>query len=218
MLWYPDSEDDEIPRLQQFLRELAQTLSTDAAALFVATDPAGGWAWLPYRAQPPTSAAARIRAAANTESPAIAIGAPGAALGGFRTSHRQACRAQTVGISRGLPNPVLAATDPGLSAAALLGGDLGDTRDWVAQVLGNLACNTDSDERLRETLRIFLRTGSSFKASAGELDLHFNSVKYRVGRAIARRGRPITEDRLDVELALLACHWYGPTVLRTPQD
>jgi hypothetical protein len=43
-------------------------------------------------------------------------------------------------------------------------------------------------------------------------------VKYRVGRAIARRGRDIGstcfEDRLDVELALLACHWFGPAVLQ----
>jgi hypothetical protein len=34
-----------------------------------------------------------------------------------------------------------------------------------------------------------------------ELNLHFNSVKYRVGRAVARRGREIGSDRLDVELA-----------------
>ena len=46
------------------------------------------------------------------------------------------------------------------------------------------------------------------------LNLHFNSVKYRVGRAVARRGREIGSDRLDVELALLACHWYGAAVLQ----
>ena len=39
-------------------------------------------------------------------------------------------------------------------------------------------------------------------------------MKYRVGRAIARRGRGIGSDRLDVELALLACHWYGAAVLQ----
>ena len=47
-----------------------------------------------------------------------------------------------------------------------------------------------------------------------ELNLHFNTVKYRVGRAIARRGREVAADRLDVEVALLACHWYGAAVLR----
>jgi DNA-binding PucR family transcriptional regulator len=83
----------------------------------------------------------------------------------------------------------------------------------VGETLGDLAADNDNDARLRETLRVFLRTGSSYKAAAAELDLHFNSVKYRVGRAISRRGRPIAEDRLDVELALLLCHCYGSAVL-----
>ncbi len=74
--------------------------------------------------------------------------------------------------------------------------------------------DNENDARLRETLRVFLGCGSSYKVAAEELNLHFNSVKYRVGRAIARRGRDIGSDRLDVELALLACHWYGPAVLQ----
>jgi DNA-binding PucR family transcriptional regulator len=101
-----------------------------------------------------------------------------------------------------------------LAAAALLGGNIGATRTWVADVLGELAADTDGDARLRETLRIFLRCGSSYKQAAEELDLHFNTVKYRIGRAVARRGTPIEQDRLDVELALLACHWYGAAVLK----
>ena len=66
---------------------------------------------------------------------------------------------------------------------------------------------------IRETLRVFLRAGSSFKAAAEELHLHSNSVKYRVHRAIERRGRPINDGRLDIEIALLLCHWYGNAVL-----
>jgi DNA-binding PucR family transcriptional regulator len=45
------------------------------------------------------------------------------------------------------------------------------------------------------------------------LHLHVNSVKYRIQRAIQRRGRPIPDDRLDVELALLVCQWFGAVVL-----
>lgn len=97
--------------------------------------------------------------------------------------------------------------------AGLAGGDLDEARVWVHEVLGPLASPGAGDERLRETLRVFLRAGSSFKASAGELHLHFNSVKYRVARAVERRGRPIADDRLDVEVALLLCHWYGAAVL-----
>jgi DNA-binding PucR family transcriptional regulator len=83
----------------------------------------------------------------------------------------------------------------------------------VAATLGALGANTDNDARLRETLRVFLGCGSSYKQAAEELNLHFNTVKYRVGRAVARRGREIAADRLQVELALLVCRWYGAAVL-----
>jgi DNA-binding PucR family transcriptional regulator len=101
-----------------------------------------------------------------------------------------------------------------LSAAALLGGDIDDTREWVTDVLGNLAADNENDARPRETLRVFLRCGASHKLAARELDLHLNTVKYRVNRAVVRRGRPITSDRLDVEMALLATQWFGAAVLQ----
>ena len=109
---------------------------------------------------------------------------------------------------------VIAASDPGLSIAALLGGDIADARAWVATVLGNLASEDANDERLRETLRIYLGCGSSYKLAAERLCLHFNTVKYRIGRAVARRGREIESDRLSVELALTLCDWYGAAVLQ----
>jgi hypothetical protein len=52
--------------------------------------------------------------------------------------------------------------------------------------------DNENDARLRETLRMYLAWS----------------------RAVARRGREIGSDRLEVELALLACHWYGPGVLQ----
>jgi DNA-binding PucR family transcriptional regulator len=128
---------------------------------------------------------------------------------------REAEGARRVAIVGGGHQPtVIAATDPGVSVAALLGGDVVDTRAWVAEVLGDLAADTENDARLRETLRVYLGCGCSYKTAAQELSLHFNSVKYRVGRAIDRRGRDIGSDRLDVELALLICHCYGTAVLQ----
>jgi hypothetical protein len=41
-----------------------------------------------------------------------------------------------------------------------------------------------------------------------------HAVARVAGGAVARRGREIGSDRLDVELALLACHWYGGAVLQ----
>jgi hypothetical protein len=218
VMWYSDTgpEDEQLARLQRFLRELAESAGTAAAPLFVAADRSCGWGWLPYRAAV-ADLAAKVRefTLARPDSPSVAIGTMASGVEGFRQSHREAQTARSVAVIAKRPEPtVISATDPGLSVVARLGCDVAETRDWVADVLGDLAADDENDARLRETLRVFLGCGSSYKVAAEELNLHFNSVKYRVGRAVARRGRDIGSDRLDVELALLACHWYGPAVLQ----
>ena len=218
IMWYPDlgTEGDELARLQRFLRELGEAAGADASPLFVAADQSCGWGWLAYRAAA-TDAVEKIRrfALSRPDSPSVAIGMMAGGLEGFRRSHREAVEARAVAIisDRG-GTTVITAADPGLSVVARIGGDVAATRDWVATVLGDLATDNDNDARLRETLRVYLACGCSYKLAAEELNLHFNSVKYRVGRAVARRGREIGTDRLDVELALLACHWYGSAVLQ----
>jgi DNA-binding PucR family transcriptional regulator len=217
VIWYPDegAAGDELARLQRFLRELGQATDVGSKPLFAAADETTGWGWLPYRAVPNGVESVREFARARTDSPNVAIGTVASGIDGFRRSHREAQAARGVAVAGGAQPPtVVAASDPGLAAAALLGGDIGATRIWVAGVLGELAADTDGDARLRETLRVFLRCGQSYKQAAEELDLHFNTVKYRIGRAVARRGTPIEQDRLDVELALLACQWYGAAVLK----
>ena len=137
-----------------------------------------------------------------------------AGVEGFRRSHRQAQAGRDVALARGEQgSTVIAAADAGLAAAALLCHDIDPARGFVAEVLGDLAADNENDARLRHTLRVFLRCDSSYKLAAEELHLHANTVKYRLGRAISRRGRPIAGDRLDVELALLLCDWYGAAVL-----
>jgi DNA-binding PucR family transcriptional regulator len=217
-MWYADAagEGDELGRLQRFLRELGEAAGAGAGPLFVAADKSCGWGWLPYRAAV-SDVVPKVRrfALARPDSPSLAIGTMAGGVEGFRRSHREAQQARGVAIIRDCRGPsVIAADDPGLSVVARLGGDVDGIRDWVRTVLGHLADENENDERLRETLRVYLACGCSYKLAAEELNLHFNSVKYRVGRAVARRGREIGADRLDVELALLACHWYGNAVLQ----
>lgn len=210
VLWCAESGDqDELTTMERYVHQCAAALDAHDGALFVSADRLTAWAWIPvdpeHSALPPVPDDSPLRVAAGRPLPGVA---------GFRRSHRQAQLARAVLIAAGSPSgrPVSAA-EPGLLLAGLAGGDLGEARAWVAEVLGPLATAGAGEERLRETLRVFLRAGSSFKAAAGELHLHFNSVKYRVQRATARRGRPITDDRLDVEVALLLCHWFGAAVL-----
>jgi DNA-binding PucR family transcriptional regulator len=220
IVWCGESENgNELISMERFVAELAKSLGAEERPLFVAGDRVTGWAWVPLPVDPTAAASdvtRRIRecAGARADAPWIAAGDPLPGVDGFRRSHRQALAARAVVTASGShPPAVTAAGDPGLVVAAQFCGDLEQARAWVGDVLGPLASATDSDERMRETLRVFLHTGSSFKATADELHLHVNSVKYRVQRALERRGRPIADDRLDVEVALLLCHWFDTAVL-----
>jgi hypothetical protein len=214
--WYPDagSDGNELPRLQRFLRDMGEAAGVAASPLFVAANAVCGWGWLPFRAAAP-DAVDKVRefAATHADSPSVGIGSMAAGIGGFRRSHRRALAARAVGAAREPHKPsVVAADDPGVLVAAMLGGDIIVAREWVSEVLGDLAVDNENDARLRETLLVFLSSDGSYKLAAERLNLHSNTVKYRIGRAVARRGRGFGADRLDVELALLLCHWYGSAV------
>jgi DNA-binding NarL/FixJ family response regulator len=220
VLWLPEdtTHGDELVRLERFLRELTESLQAQGSSLFVAADRVSAWGWIPLNSAAAESVVADVRqfVAHYDDPPSLALGSPLAGVEGFRRSHSQAKRARDLVIASGAdPASVIATDDPGFSAAALLSGDLDESRQWVHEVLGPLSSDTDNDARMRETLRVFLRSGASYKAAADELHLHSNSVKYRVQRAIERRGRPIGDDRLDVEIALLICQWFGRAVLLT---
>jgi hypothetical protein len=217
VVWCNEIADgDELALMERFVRQLAQSSGARESPLFIPVDRLTGSAWIPLAPAAASTAVERIRAFADarTDAPRIAIGSPLPGVKGFRRSHVQAEGARAVAIASGSnAHKVTAASDSGLSVAALLGDNVDAASSWIGEVLGPLASPTEADERLRETLRVFLRAGSSFKAAAEELHLHVNSVKYRIRRAIERRGRPIADDRLDVEVALLLCHWFGGAVL-----
>ena len=218
IVWCAEQEDGgELDTMERFVADLSVALGARERPLFVASDRITGWAWIPLPADAAAGdAVGRIRdfVRLRADSPSLAVGNALTGLAGFRQSHGQAVAARAVALAAGAPpRRVTAANEPGLVVVAQFSSDLESARSWVGQVLGPLASNNDSDERLRETLAEFLRNRSSFKASAYELHIHVNSVKYRVQRALERRGRPIENDRIDVEVALLLCQWFGTAVL-----
>jgi len=54
----------------------------------------------------------------------------------------------------------------------------------------------------------------NYKTTAERLVLHKNTVQYRIRKAEESLGRPVSENRQDVELALQVSYWLGPGVLR----
>ena len=135
---------------------------------------------------------------------------------GFRRTHQQALGAQAVALAAGTAGrPVTSFGE--IAPLALMSGSVGLLQAWVAETLGALADDDDQHARLRDTLRVFLQENRSYKTTAERLLLHKNTVQYRVRKAEETLGRSASQDRLNIELALLAVHWLGAAVLR-PAD
>jgi hypothetical protein len=210
-----------LARLENLITALAREIADVSRPLFFACDRFSGWGWLPMGRTPAAvDATALIKLIQNTHVELrVALGSPGFGLTGFRDTHRQARQAQRVAHLAGqLAAPVTSYTEPAVRAAGLLSENLESTRILVQSALGSLAIDDPHRARLRETLLAFYSTGNNYTASAEVLNLHKNSVKYRLSRAAAEIGQPIDPDRLDIELALMACRWFGNKVLRQPHD
>jgi DNA-binding PucR family transcriptional regulator len=120
-----------------------------------------------------------------------------------------------VALAAGSPTPRLV-TFAEVAPVAMMLGSADLLRGWVRSTLAGLATDDEHHARLRATLLVFLQSGGSYKTTAERLMLHKNSVQYRIRKAEESLGRPVAENRPDVELALQVSHWLGAAVLRRP--
>ena len=201
--------------LEQATAELCGLLDGAGRPLFLPRDESSAWAWVPLGAR--SDASLKTEPATAAEGVRFALGTAGASLPGFRRTHEQALGAQSVAVAAG-PSGRAVTCFGDVAPLALMSGSVELVRVWVGETLGALADTDENCARLRDTLRIFLRENGSFKATAERLTLHKNTVQYRVRRAEEGLGVTLAEHRLDVELALLASHWFGDAVLRRPGD
>ncbi|BBH18025.1 ABC transporter substrate-binding protein [Nocardioides baekrokdamisoli] len=218
VLWDTDrsGSTDGLRRLETVAGLVGDAVGSTGQPLFLPQDRSQAWAWIPMgRAAVATSAEEIERAiAATAGSIRVALGTVGAAIPGFRSTHLEALKAHTVAtIADDRAAAVTTYAAPGVRAAALLTRDIESARNLVVDVLGPLAADDEAIERLRETLLVFLSEGGSFRTAGELLHVHRNTVKYRIDRATEVRGRDLTDDRFNLELALLACHWLGRAVL-----
>jgi hypothetical protein len=185
---------------------LAEALGCPRPPLVVPADGASAWVWFPAPRHDPAGSTL----VAGTFA---AFGEPAVGIAGFRSSHAQARRVQLVAaLARSADRP--AVTTPALlGPLQLLALDPAVLGDWVRSVLGDLA-RADADAgRLRDTLWAHLASGGNASGAAQALHLHRNTVQYRLAKAERLRGRPVADDRLAVEVALLACRVLGSVLL-----
>jgi DNA-binding PucR family transcriptional regulator len=216
VLWIDGYHTDLDPL--RVLGDLAEASARAAGSvdnpLFVLCDDTTAWAWLAVGSGGAPALAELAAVVAKAPAPAsMAVGATGSGVDGFRRTHRQALSAQAVALTAGAGRMRLTPFSD-VAPIALMCADVDSLRAWVAETLGPLAVTSERNDGLRETARVFLQSGGSFTATADQLFLHRNTVQYRIRQAEELRGRPFADGRLDVELALLACHWLGSAVLQ----
>ena len=200
---------DEITRLEQAIGHVAGKAACPGDLVFLPRDESSAWAWLPLGARDTFDLAA---AAGVDPDVRFAFGNAAKGATGFRLTHRQALATQAVALAAG--NPPRTVTFDEVAPIAMMLGTAELLRPWVLGTLAGLAADDEHHARLRETLLVFLQTGGSYKTTAEQLMLHKNTVQYRIRKAEESLGRPVGENRHDVELALRASQWLGSSVLR----
>jgi DNA-binding PucR family transcriptional regulator len=207
---------DNITRLEHAISHVAVKAACSGDPVFLPRDESSAWAWLPLGIRDTFDAEQASTAGVDVDVH-FAFGAAAKGAAGFRLTHTQAIAAQAVALAAGSPLPRAIAFSQVAPVAMMLGSpEL--LRAWVLSTLAGLATDDEHHARLRDTLLTFLQTGGSYKATAERLVLHKNTVQYRIRKAEESLGRPVGENRPDVELALRASQWLGPAVLRPAKE
>lgn len=174
-------------------------------ALIVRVDTDTTWCWV-------SSSGPLPKSVTPAEPLVAAAGRPRRGLAGFRESHREALA--------GLRVAELARRDLGtltryeqVAIAAVCSADPDSCRAFVRTELGALAADDDAARQVRGTLEAFYAANSNFRATAARLGVHHNTVRYRLERAEQILGRPPSERRLALELALHLASRLGPWTL-----
>ncbi len=211
--WTTDAAVGEAHNLTREVRSHAERCGATARPLIVPVDDRTVWAWFPVSGDHRHPDDDTTASPDQPTTPGIrrAVGGPHAGLAGFRRSHREATEARRIAsLADGDGPRTVDYTAPGVAIVAQLTREPTVVDDWVTRVLGDLAGPGEQAERLRVTLREFLRRNASHKATAAALHLHPNTIKYRVAAAERGLGASPATHRLDVEVALLVAEWTTP--------
>jgi hypothetical protein len=206
-------EGVEITRLERAVGHVATQAACAGDPFFLPHDESSAWAWLPLGIRDTLACPSAIMAGLEGDIH-FAFGDAAKGAPGFCLSHQEAIATQAVALAKGSPAP-RAVSFSEVAPVALMLGASGLLRPWVRSTLADLATDDEHHARMRDTLLVFLQNGGSYKTTAEQLMLHKNTVQYRIRKAEESLGRPVGNNRHNVELALEASHWLGPSVLRS---
>jgi hypothetical protein len=211
VLWTDGEPDgDALAVLEDAARELARRVE-GGRPLSLAAGAHAVWAWIPVVGGALGTNAHDRADGWLPDGVRVAVGRAAPGVEGFRTSHQDAQLVRRVMALAARP-PRLVSFDE-VELVCLISGEPEAMRRLVAHELGELATRDPNVARLRETARVYLACGANAREAAERLTMHKNTVHYRLSRIEDLLGHPITERRLELEVALTLVHTLGDRIL-----
>jgi DNA-binding PucR family transcriptional regulator len=156
------------------------------------------WAWI-AGSRPLAAADERVlRGFVPIADARLAVGLEAFGAEGFRSTHKQAIRAQAVAGKA--PEPLTYFGD--VAVTALASASLGDARAFVLHELRGIDQETPGDQRIRETILAYFAAGHNAASAAAALGVHQQTVTNRLLAAEERLGRSVASRRVELETAL----------------
>jgi DNA-binding PucR family transcriptional regulator len=213
VLWEEQGEEDPHDGLEALAATAAGAAGAPRALTF---SPGEGslWAWIGTPEQPDVDRVSAALEPALADRQGVGLGTPGHGLDGFRRGHDEALHARRI-AELGEATGVVRYDE--VEAVSLLSEDVERLARFVRRRLGGLAADDAGTARLRETLLHWLAEGGNARRAAERMHAHKNTVLYRLQRAQQILGRPLDEDRGNLELALTALDRLGPRAGGSPR-
>jgi DNA-binding PucR family transcriptional regulator len=171
-------------------------------------------AWISTKGDVPSRVLAELRfRSATAPGVRVAIGEPARGIAGFRASHLEALHAQRIAQLAGRGEGSLTRYRD-ISLRALATADIDQARAFVACELGALAAADDTTRRLAATVRTYLDENGSRARTAKRLNIHENTVSYRLRQAEEILGRSVDKRTLELRVALTLADLVDETLER----
>ncbi|MFF0489915.1 PucR family transcriptional regulator [Nocardia sp. NPDC004068] len=189
-------DGDSGSRLERAVEELQK----DAGSILtVRVDLRTVWCWMPELSCDEIESIEDVK---------IGVGLAGEGMAGFRRSHWEALEALRVAelMPSGAPSAICFRE---AEIVALCTTDPERARDFIRHQLGPLVEDTEAARRMRGTLAAFYAKDCNYRATAAELNLHHNTVRYRIDQIEELLGGQLMEEKLAKHLALRLFQVFG---------
>lgn len=164
------------------------------------------WCWVTTASEPAPDFRDRV-VALDDGGVQVALGYPAPSAAGFRSSHLEARSAQQLGLAAPYAPPLIDYRDAEMLCLAIERPEA--LRRLVQREAGAL-CGSDKNLiPIRETVLAYFGCRTNVEATAKQLFVHGNTVRYRIARAEELLGHPLSERARQVELALQYMAYFG---------